>query len=89
MTFACAFNVAYTIKYDLQVMCDKPIPYKMYTDIISLFDVLPKAEMKIEKRFMVYIQSVKNFYTTFIISLTSNLNTTLAMRYSKSKMIQY
>lgn len=52
MSIADAFYMAYKIRYDLQAMCNKQIPLPMYSNSMSLFDVLTKAIMTTENRLM-------------------------------------
>ena len=61
MALADAFDMAYTIKFDLQAICHQQTPLTMYTDSLSLFDVLTKASMTTEKRLMIDIQCIKDF----------------------------
>lgn len=44
MALADAFHMAYIIEYDLQNIMNQQIPLTMYTDILSLFDVLKKQQ---------------------------------------------
>ena len=62
MAFADAFDMAYTIKYDLQIMLNKIIPISMLTDSKSLFDVLTSSSTTTEKRLMIDLQTVQDSY---------------------------
>lgn len=62
MALADAFDKAYIIKYDLQMLFNKQIPLTFYTDSMSICDVMTKASTTPEKRFMIDLKSVKNAY---------------------------
>lgn len=49
MAFADGFDVAYSLKYDLQVILNQQIPLVMLTGSLSLFDVVTKASATKEK----------------------------------------
>lgn len=58
MALADAFDMAYIIKYDRQNIMNKQITLTMYTDSLSLFDVLTKATMTTEKRLMIDLKAL-------------------------------
>ena len=62
MAFADAFDMAFTIKYDMQMIMKQYIPLNMYTDSLSLFDVLTKSTTTTEKRLMIDLRSVRECY---------------------------
>lgn len=62
MAFADAFDMAYVIKYDLQLMLGKVIPISMMTDSLSLFDVITKSTITTERRLMIDIKAAKESY---------------------------
>lgn len=45
MKFADGFDRAYAIKAEIQIMTNTKIPLRMYTDSLSMFDILTKATM--------------------------------------------
>lgn len=68
MAFADAFDMAYTIKYNLQAMMRKGIPLTMLTDSLSLFHELTKATVTTEKGLMIDLQNVKESYRNIEIN---------------------
>lgn len=62
MAFADAFDMAYTIKYDLQHIIQNRVRLHMLTDSLSLFDVLTRNHVTTEKRLMIDLKNVTNAY---------------------------
>ena len=62
MAFADAFDMSLVIKHDLQNITGKFVPLSMFTDSLSLFDVLTRAKTTTEKRLMIDLQTVKDSY---------------------------
>ncbi len=62
MAFADAFDMALVIKHDLQNIMGKVVPLSMFTDSLSLFDVLTRAKVTTERRLMIDLQTVKESY---------------------------
>ena len=60
--FADAFDFAFTLKHDLQVMLCQKIPLTILTDSNSLFDVITKSSTTSERRLMIDITAVRNAY---------------------------
>lgn len=60
MTFADAFDVAYAIKRDVQIMMDTQIELSMMTDSLSPFEVSANSTMATEKRLMIDLQAIKD-----------------------------
>ena len=62
MAFADAFDMAFCIKNDLQVMLKRYIPLNMFTDSLSLFHGMTTSTTTTEKLLMIYLKSVKECY---------------------------
>jgi hypothetical protein len=62
MALADAFDAAYSLKHDLQAMLGHEVPITIYTDSLSLFDVLTKATIPMEKRLMIDVLAIKDAY---------------------------
>lgn len=62
MAFADGFDMAFAIRHDLQLMLSQSINILMFTDSLSLFDVLTKATVTTEKRLMIDLKTVKDSY---------------------------
>lgn len=62
MALADAFDVAYSLKHDMQRIMRKRVPITIFTDSLSLFDVTSKATTTLEKRLMIDIESVREAY---------------------------
>jgi hypothetical protein len=60
--FADAFDFAFTLKHDLQVMLRQAVPLAILTDSKCLFDVITKASSISERRLMIDITEVRNSY---------------------------
>jgi hypothetical protein len=62
MALADAFDMAFTIRHDLQNITLLQIPIIILTDSLSLFDVLTKATTTSEKRLMIDLTAAKEAY---------------------------
>lgn len=62
MALADAFDVAYSLKHYMQRIKGKRVPITIFTDSLSLFDVISKATTTLEKRLMIDIASVREAY---------------------------
>jgi hypothetical protein len=62
MALADAFDAAYSLKHDLQSILQRKIPITIFTDSLSLFDVLTKATVPREKRLMIDLMAIKCAY---------------------------
>ena len=54
--------MSFAIKHDIQTMLGKVIQLQLFTDNLSLFDVLTQAKTTTEKRLMIGLKSVKESY---------------------------
>lgn len=61
-TFADAFDHAYTLKYDSQIMLRKHMSLYMLTDSKSLFDTLTKSSTTNRKPLMIDVRTVRDGY---------------------------
>lgn len=68
MAFADGFDVAYSLKYDLEHMMQQKIPLVMLTDSLSLFDVITKASGTKEKRLAIDLACANQAYQRFEIN---------------------
>ena len=64
MALADGFDAGYSIRHDLARMIGRKIPISMFTDSLSLFDVVTKATITAERRLMIDIAGVKQAYKT-------------------------
>lgn len=62
MEFSNAFGMAYSIKYDPQLIAGKLIHLKMITDSLSVFYLLTKMTITTERRLLTDRQTVKRSY---------------------------
>jgi hypothetical protein len=62
MALADAFDAAYSLKLDMQGMLQKELPITLYTDSLSLFDVITKSTMSRETRLAFTIEAMKGAY---------------------------
>ena len=62
MALADSFDMAFTIRHDLQNITRIQIPIIILTDSLSLFDVLTKATTTSEKRLMIDLTAAKEAY---------------------------
>lgn len=73
IAFADAFDMTCTMTYNLKAMCNNQILLTMYTDKMSLFDVLKKSKMTTENRLMIDLQYVKNAYNNLKLDDISDI----------------
>lgn len=59
---ADAFDYAFMLKHDLEVLLQQPIPIQMLTDSKGLFDVIVKAGKTAERRLMIDIAACRQAY---------------------------
>ena len=64
MALADGFDVAYSMRHDIERMTGKKIPLSVFTDSLSLFDVITKATLTAERRLMIDVAGVKEAYKT-------------------------
>lgn len=64
MALADGFDAAYAIRHDVERMTGKRVPLSVFTDSLSLFDVITKATLTAERRLMIDIAGVKQAYKT-------------------------
>jgi hypothetical protein len=62
MALADAFDMAFSIRHDLQNITQLQIPINILTDSLSLFDVLTKSTTTSEKRLMIDLTAAKQAY---------------------------
>lgn len=62
MALADGFDIAYSLKHDLQKLMGKRVPITLFTDSLSLFDTITKATTTLEKRLMIDVENVKETY---------------------------
>jgi hypothetical protein len=62
MAFADGFDAAYSLKHDLQTVQKRSVDILMYTDSLSLFDVITKSSTTAEKRLMIDVVVVREAY---------------------------
>jgi hypothetical protein len=62
MALAEAFDAAYSHKHDVQGILKKEVPITLYTDSLSLLDVISKSTMPREKRLAIDIEAMKRAY---------------------------
>ncbi|MEM1283154.1 MAG: reverse transcriptase domain-containing protein [Chlamydiota bacterium] len=65
---ADAFDYAFTLKQDLEIILNQKVPLRIITDSKSLFDIITKNSSSIEKRLMIDIKSVRHGYESMEIS---------------------
>lgn len=66
--FADAFDVAYIIKRDLEIILDQQTRLQMFTDSKSLFDIITKCTSMTEKRLLIDVKAVREAYEKFEVS---------------------
>jgi hypothetical protein len=59
MALADAFDVAYELKNDIEMILKQNVPIAILTDSLSLFDAITKATTTAEKRLMIDLCAVK------------------------------
>jgi hypothetical protein len=62
MALADAFDMAYSLKHDIETIIKQNVPIVILTDSQSLFDVISKATTTAEKRLMIDLCVVKRAY---------------------------
>jgi hypothetical protein len=62
MAFSDGFDAAYSLKHDLQTILKRNVDALMYTDSLSLFDVIKKSSTTAEKRLMIDLVVVREAY---------------------------
>jgi Reverse transcriptase (RNA-dependent DNA polymerase) len=60
--FADAFDEAFVLRHDLELMLGQKVPLKMYTDSKSLFDVVTRATYTAERRLMIDVEATRQAY---------------------------
>lgn len=74
VAFSDAFDIAYSIKFDLESMAKLKIPLTMITDSLSLFDFKTKATGTTEMRLMIDLNIFKQSYYKFEIETIAFVN---------------
>lgn len=62
MASANAFNMAYVIKYGLQLIAGCHIPLNMLTETRLVFDIYTKASTTTEKQLKIDLQNLQSSY---------------------------
>lgn len=62
VALADAFDVAYSLKHDIQRMMGKRVPITVFPDSLSLFAVITKAKTTLEKRLVIDIECLRKAY---------------------------
>jgi Reverse transcriptase (RNA-dependent DNA polymerase) len=62
MAFADGVDMAVMLKHDIERMLDRTIPIQVFTDSLSLFDVITRSTTTVEKRLMIDIAAAKEAY---------------------------
>jgi hypothetical protein len=75
MAFADGFDAAYSLKHDLQTILKRSVDILMYTDSLSLFDVITKSSTTPEKRVMIDLVVVREAYDRMEIAQLAFLRT--------------
>jgi hypothetical protein len=60
MSFADGVDMAVMLKHDIERMLDRTIPIQVFTDSLSLFDVITRSTTTVEKRLMIDIAAAVN-----------------------------
>lgn len=60
--FTDAFDAAYIIKHDLELIYRQHLPLIMLTDSKQMFDVVTRASHTTEKRLMIYVAAAREAY---------------------------
>ena len=66
--FADVYDFVYCVKTDLERILERRIPFNMFTDSKSLFDVITQCSHTQGRMLMIDLQSVRNAYATHEIS---------------------
>lgn len=88
MTFADAFDLAHTIKCDIQILISRHIELSLMNDSLSLFDVLTKSTTTTEKTLMIDSQTIKDSYQKLELNNVAFLQSICILTDSLSKMKQ-
>jgi hypothetical protein len=59
MAFADGFDAAYSLKHDMQTILKRSVDILMYTDSLSLVDVVTQSFTTAEKRLMIDLVVVR------------------------------
>ena len=60
MAFVDAFDMSYVVKRDLEQLIGRKPPLTIVTDSLSLFNVITRASITIEKRLMIDLETVNS-----------------------------
>eukprot|EP00168_Porphyra_purpurea_P011733 TRINITY_DN2999_c0_g1_i1.p2 TRINITY_DN2999_c0_g1~~TRINITY_DN2999_c0_g1_i1.p2 ORF type:complete len:140 (-),score=39.27 TRINITY_DN2999_c0_g1_i1:301-720(-) len=60
--FTAAFDEAYMLRYDLQVLCGCRISFTLFTDSTQLFDVVTKASHLTAMRLLIDVAAARQAY---------------------------
>ena len=66
--FSAAFDQAFVIRHDIQLILGTPIPLMMFTDSKQLFNVISRTSLTTEKRLMDEIMAAREAYNRYEIS---------------------
>jgi hypothetical protein len=75
MAFADGFDAAYSLKHDLQTILKRSVDILIYTDSLSLFNVMTKPSTTPEKRLMIDLVVVREEYDRMEIAQLAFLRT--------------
>jgi hypothetical protein len=75
VAFEDGFDAAYSLKHDLQTILKRSVDKLMYTDRLSLFDVITKSSTTAEKRLMIDLVVVREAYDRMEIAQLAFLRT--------------
>jgi hypothetical protein len=75
MAFSDGFDASYSLKPDLQTILKRSVDILMYTDSLSLFDVMSKSSTTAEKRLMIDLVVVREAYDSMEIEQFAFLRT--------------
>jgi hypothetical protein len=75
MAFSDRFDAAYALKHDLQAILKRSVDILMYTDSLSLFDLITNSFTTAEKRLMIDLVVMKEAYDRMEITQLAFLRT--------------
>jgi hypothetical protein len=75
MAFADGFDAAYSLKHDLQTVLKRSVDMLMFTDSLSLFDVIKKLSTTAEKRLMIDLLVLRKAYDRMEIARLAFIRT--------------
>jgi hypothetical protein len=75
MAFADGFDGAYSLKHDLQTILKRSVDILMYTESLSLFDVITKSSTTAEKRLIIGLMMVREAHVRMKIAQLAFLRT--------------